>query len=70
MLLGHGQGWPVIESEYITVRYAGKRGPRGSHQKVTKVQVVDAEFLMKGEIEFQGDEREVEKNAEAKAAKE
>ena len=58
-----------IEDEDIKTRYAGKKGPRGSRQKVTKAQVVDGEFVMKKEIAFQEKEQEAEKNAEAKAAK-
>ena len=58
-----------IENEDIKTRYAGKKGPRGSREKVTKAQVVDGEFVMKKEIVFQEKEQEAEKNAEAKAAK-
>ena len=42
-----------IESEDIKVRYADKKGPRGSLQKLTKAQIVDGEFLMKKETGFQ-----------------
>ena len=41
-----------IENEDVKVCYAGKKGPRGSRQKVAKAQVVDGGFAMKGEIEF------------------
>ena len=42
-----------IKHEDIKVRYADKRGPRESRQKLTKAQIVDGEFLMKKETEFQ-----------------
>ena len=42
-----------IENEDIKVRYADKKGPRGSRQKLTKAQIVDGEFLVKKEMEFQ-----------------
>ena len=58
-----------IENEDIKARYAGKKGPRGSRQKVTKAQVVDGEYVKKKEIAFQEKEQEAEKNAEAKVAK-
>ena len=45
-----------IENEDIKARYASKKGPRGSRQKVTKAQVVYGGFVMKKEMEFQEEE--------------
>ena len=58
-----------IENEDFKTHYAGKKGPRGGRQKVTKAQVVDGKFVMKEEVAFQEKEQEAKKNAEAKAAK-
>ena len=58
-----------IENEDIKVRYAGKKGPRGSRQKITQAQVADGGFLMKKELEFQEKEQKAEENAKEKAAK-
>ena len=58
-----------IEDEDIKARNAGKKGPRGSSQKVTKARVVGGEFLIKKEMEYQEKEQKVEENAEARAAK-
>ena len=56
-----------IEND-IKVRYAGKKGPRGSRQKMTTAQVVDGGFLVKKETAFQEEEQEVEEKAKEKAA--
>ena len=58
-----------IENEDIKARYAGKKVPRGSRQKMTQAQVADGGFLMKMELEFQEKEQKAEENAKAKAAK-
>ena len=58
-----------IENEDIKVRYAGKKGPRGSRQKMTQAQVADGGFLMKKELEFQEKEQKAEENAKAKTSK-
>ena len=58
-----------IENEDIKVRYAGKKGPKGSRQKITTAQVVDGGFLVKKETAFKEKEQEVEEKAKAKAAK-
>ena len=42
-----------IDNEDIKVRYADKKRPRGSRQKLTKAQIVGGGFLMKKEMEFQ-----------------
>ena len=57
-----------IENEDIKVRYSGKKGPRGSRQKMAQAQVADGGFLMKKELEFQEKEQKVEENVKAKAA--
>ena len=58
-----------IDNEDIKVRYADKKRPRGSRQKLIKTRIVDGEFLMGNEMEFQEKGQAVEENAKAKAAK-
>ena len=58
-----------IENEDIKVRYAGKKGPKGSCQKMTTAQVADGGFLMKKETALKEKEQEMEEKVKAKAAK-
>ena len=58
-----------IKNEDTKAHSAGKKGPRGSRQKVAKARVVGGEFLMKKEMRFQEKEKQVEENAKARAGK-
>ena len=56
-----------IGNEDIKARYAGKKRPKGSRQKVIKARAMDQEPLTKKEMEYQEKEQKMEGNAKARA---
>ena len=58
-----------IENEDIKVRYAGKKGPKASRQKMTTAQVANGGFLMKKKTAFQEKEQEMEEKSDSKGCK-